>query len=43
MRWVDSITDSMNMNLTLVDGRQRSLACYSPWGFKEKDTNLATE
>ena len=40
MRWLDSITDSMNMNLSkLGDGEgQGSLACCSPWGFKESDT-----
>ena len=39
MRWLDSITDSMNMNLSkLGDGEgQGSLACCSPWGFKESD------
>ena len=41
MRWLDSITDSMDMNLsklweTIKDkGR---LACCSPWGCKESDT-----
>ena len=40
MRWLDGITDSMNMSLSkfreLVDG-QGSLVCYSPWGHKESD------
>ena len=41
MRWSDSITDSMDMNLkqTLGDsGEQGSLVCYSPWGHQESDT-----
>ena len=40
MRWFDSITDSMDMNLSklLGTGGQRSLACYSPWGHKQSDT-----
>ena len=34
MRWFDSITDSMDMNLSKL---YRSLAGYSPWGHKESD------
>ena len=34
MRWLDNITDSMNMNLGDSEG-QRCLECYSPWGGKE--------
>ena len=40
MRWLDNITDSMDMNLSnlrkIVKDRG-SLACYSPWGYKELD------
>ena len=40
MRWLDGITDSMDMSLSrlqeLVMGRD--LACCSPWGRKEPDT-----
>ena len=42
MRWLESITDSMDMNLSKLwvgvgDG-QGGLACYSPQGRKESDT-----
>ena len=40
MRWLDSITDSMDMSLSklreLVDG-QEGLACCNSWGRKESD------
>ena len=40
IRWLDSITDSMNMNLSkLGDSEgQGSLTCCRPWGSKELDT-----
>ena len=39
MRWLDGITDSMDMSLSelwemVMEG---GLACYSPWGRKESD------
>ena len=46
MRWLDSIIDSIDMNLehqrlldkNLGDNKgQRRLACFSPWGCKESD------
>ena len=41
MRWLDGITDSMDVSLSelreLVDG-QGGLACCDSWGRKESDT-----
>ena len=41
MRWLDSITDSMDMNLgklwEMVDG-QRVLVCCGAWGHQESNT-----
>ena len=41
MRWLDGITDSMDMSLSkfqelVMEGR---LVCCSPWGHRESDTN----
>ena len=38
MRWLDSITNSMDMNVRRDSEGQGSLACCSPWGCKESDT-----
>ena len=40
MRWLEGITDSMDMSLSkllLVMDQQGSLVCCSPWGRKESD------
>ena len=41
MRWLDGITDSRDMSLSNQGDSegQRSLACCSPWGCEELNTN----
>ena len=40
MKWLDSMTDSMDMNFEQTpedSGGQGSLVCCRPWGHKESD------
>ena len=45
MTCLHAITDSMDMNLSklqeILEGGQKSLVCFNPWGHKELD--IATE
>ena len=41
MRWLDGITDSMDMSLSelrVLVNEQGGLVCYDSWGHKESDT-----
>ena len=42
MRWLDGITDSVNMGLrklqAIVKDGDKDMACCSPWGHEESDT-----
>ena len=40
MRWLDGITDSMDVSLSKLSEAQGSLECLSPWGCKESDMTL---
>ena len=41
-RWLDGITDAMDMNLGKLQEIVRGLVCCSPWGCKELDTKKKT-
>ena len=36
-RWLDGITDSIDMSLSNLQELEESLECCSPWGHKESD------
>ena len=38
MRWLDGITDSVDMNLSKLRETVEDRACCSPWGHKESNT-----
>ena len=38
MRWLDGITDSVDMNLSTLRETVEDGACCSPWGHKESNT-----
>ena len=37
MRWLDSIINSMNMNLNNIQELVEDRGAWSPWGHKESD------
>jgi len=37
MRWLDGITDSMDMSLSRLREMGKDRECCSPWGHKESD------
>ena len=38
MRWLDDITNSMDMNLGQLQEMVKDRECCSPWGHEESDT-----
>ena len=38
MRWLDGITDSMDVSLSELVMEEGGLACCDSWGHKESDT-----
>ena len=42
-RWLDGITDSMDMNLSKLQETVKDRDGCSPWGHKQSDTTSVTE